>query len=106
MASLCSVSIGERSHTTKINCRLWGFYAISPALMQQVNIGLVGGGTVGGGVYQAIQRNGALIASRLGVRLQIVGVAVRTLKKDRAVRIPLSLLSDDWSRLIQRADVD
>jgi len=37
--------------------------------MQQVNLGIIGGGTVGGGVFQAVQRNGALMASRLGVRL-------------------------------------
>jgi hypothetical protein len=34
--------------------------------MQQVTFGLIGGGTVGGGVYQALQRNGTLMASRLG----------------------------------------
>ena len=39
--------------------------------MRQVNLGLIGGGTVGGGVFQAIQRNGALMASRLGVSLKI-----------------------------------
>ena len=43
-----------------------------PPLMQQVNLGIVGGGTVGGGVFQAIQRNGALISSRLGVGLHVV----------------------------------
>jgi hypothetical protein len=28
-----------------------------PAPMQQVNLGIIGGGTVGGGVFQAVQRN-------------------------------------------------
>ena len=41
-------------------------------LMQTVNIGLIGGGTVGGGVYKALRRNGALMASRLGVRCRPV----------------------------------
>jgi homoserine dehydrogenase len=74
--------------------------------MQQVNIALVGGGTVGGGVYQAIQRNGDLMASRLGVRLQVVGVAVRDLKKARAVRIPAALLTTRWQTLIDTPGVD
>jgi hypothetical protein len=51
--------------------------------MEQVTLGLVGGGTVGGGVWQAIRRNGALMASRLGVELKIAKIAVRDLKKAR-----------------------
>ena len=45
--------------------------------MQQVNLGIVGGGTVGGGVFQAIQRNGELMASRLGIWLNVARMAVR-----------------------------
>src|SRR6266571_300500 len=69
--------------------------------MQQVNLGIVGGGTVGGGVFQAIQRNGALISSRLGVRLYVAKMAVRDVNKKRAVEIPGSLLTTDWAGVIQ-----
>ena len=69
--------------------------------MQQVNLGILGGGTVGGGVYQAVQRNGALMASRLGVRLQVVRMAVRNVRKRRAVAIPRSLLTTDWAAVVQ-----
>ena len=68
--------------------------------MRQVNLGIVGGGTVGGGVFQAIQRNGALMASRLGVGLRVVGMAVRNLRKKRAVTIPRSLLTTDWQGVV------
>src|SRR5262245_55585512 len=68
--------------------------------MQQVNLGLIGGGTVGGGVYGAIQRNGPLIASRLGVRLRIARVAVRDPRKRRAVAIPRTLLTADWKAVV------
>jgi homoserine dehydrogenase len=64
--------------------------------MEQVNLGIVGGGTVGSGVYEALQRNGALMASRLGVGLNVVRVAVRDPKKQRAVKIPPALLTTDW----------
>src|SRR5437867_239063 len=69
--------------------------------MQQVNLGIVGGGTVGGGVFQAIQRNGALISSRLGVRLHVAKMAVRDVTKKRAVEIPRSLLTSDWAGVVQ-----
>jgi homoserine dehydrogenase len=68
--------------------------------MQQVNLGIVGGGTVGGGVYAALQRNGALMASRLGIRLHIVRMAVRNPKKKRAVPIPRNILTTDWSSVV------
>ena len=68
--------------------------------MQQVNLGIIGGGTVGGGVFQAIRRNGALMASRLGVGLRVVRMAVRNVRKKRAVAIPHSLLTTDWESVI------
>jgi homoserine dehydrogenase len=68
--------------------------------MQQVNLGIIGGGTVGGGVFQAIQRNGALVSSRLGVKLHVTKMAVRDPVKPRAVPIPRSLLTTDWSAVI------
>ncbi len=68
--------------------------------MQQVDLGLIGGGTVGGGVFAALQRNGALMASRLGVRLRIARVAVRDIRKRRAVAIPRALLSTDWKAVV------
>ncbi|MHB8520187.1 MAG: homoserine dehydrogenase [Limisphaerales bacterium] len=68
--------------------------------MQQVNLGIIGGGTVGGGVFQAVQRNGALMASRLGVRLHVAGMAVRDVRKKRAVKIPPALLTADWMSVV------
>src|SRR5437667_4290000 len=69
--------------------------------MQQVNLGIVGGGTVGGGVFQAIQRNGALISSRLGVRLHVAKMAVRNIHKPRPVKIPAALLTTDWAGVVK-----
>jgi len=67
--------------------------------MRKVTLGLIGGGTVGGGVFQAIKKNGKLMASRLGVKLQVARVAVRKLNKARAVHIPESLLTTDWKEV-------
>ncbi len=74
--------------------------------MQQVQLGIVGGGTVGGGVYQAIQRNGRLMASRLGVGLSVVQMAVRDVHKRRAVRIPKSILTTDWEAVVRNPRVN
>ena len=74
--------------------------------MQQVNLGIVGGGTVGGGVYAALQRNGALMASRLGIRLHIVRMAVRNPRKKRAVAIPRKLLTTDWLSVVNDPKVN
>ena len=51
--------------------------------MQEVNFGIIGSGTVGGGVLKAIQRNGPLMSSRLGVRLTLLKVAVKNKAKTR-----------------------
>ena len=74
--------------------------------MRQVNLGIIGGGTVGGGVYQAVQRNGALMASRLGVSLNVRRVAVRDLKKARAVSFPAGLITADWRSVVADPEVD
>ncbi|MBM3832110.1 MAG: homoserine dehydrogenase [Verrucomicrobia bacterium] len=74
--------------------------------MQQVNLGIIGRGTVGGGVYQAIQRNGALMASRLGIRFNVAKVAVRNIKKARSVRIPASILTADWESIVRDPQID
>ena len=74
--------------------------------MQRVNLGIIGGGIVGGGVFQAVQRNGALMASRLGVQLSVVKMAVRDVRKKRAVKIPKSLLTTDWVGVVQHPQVN
>lgn len=74
--------------------------------MQPVNLGILGGGTVGGGVFQAIQRNGALMASRLGVRLRVAQVAVRNPRKARAVKLPAKIVTTDWRAVVANPDVN
>ncbi len=68
--------------------------------MQQVHLGIIGGGTVGSGVYEALSRNGALLASRLGANICVERIAVRDLKKKRATKIPAKLLTTDWREVV------
>lgn len=74
--------------------------------MRQVKLGIIGVGTVGGGVYQAVQRNGALMASRLGVEFRITRVAARDLQKARPVKIPAHLLTTDWASVVNDPAVE
>ena len=75
-------------------------------MSRTVNIGLVGAGTVGGGVLKALRRNGALMASRLGVRLQIARVAVRSPKKKRDFKVPKGVLTTDWKSVVDDPKID
>jgi homoserine dehydrogenase len=69
--------------------------------MQQVTLGMIGGGTVGGGVYQALARNGGLLASRLGVRVRLSRIAVKAYDEPRQVEIPRALLTTDWRSVVE-----
>lgn len=73
--------------------------------MQQVNIGLVGGGTVGGGVLSGLHRNGDLLASRLGLSLNVARVAVRDIRKPRSVALPAGVVTGDWRQVVDDPSV-
>ncbi|MBS0657399.1 MAG: homoserine dehydrogenase [Verrucomicrobia bacterium] len=64
--------------------------------METIGVGLLGFGTVGRGVFEALAMNGDLIAERTGVRLQIVRAAVRDLAKTRVhpAGVPLDFFTD------------
>lgn len=61
---------------------------------------------MGGGVYQAVRRNGSLMTCRLGLSLQVSAVAVRDLKRTRKVSIPSSLLTTDWEKVVRDPSTD
>ena len=68
--------------------------------MQQVNLGMIGGGTVGSGVFHAWQKNGGLMAARLGVKLAIRKIAVKAFDEPRPYPIPRSLMTTDWQEVV------
>jgi homoserine dehydrogenase len=73
--------------------------------MQQVNLGIIGGGTVGGGVYHALAHNGDLMASRIGVDVTVRKVAVRSPEKRRVHAIPRALLTENWRDVVESPDI-
>jgi homoserine dehydrogenase len=68
--------------------------------MQQVNLGMIGGGTVGSGVFHAWQQNGDLMAARLGVKINFRKIAVKAFDEPRAYEIPLTLMTTDWQEVV------
>ena len=75
-----------------------------------LGIGLAGFGTVGSGVWNTLERNGALITERTGggVRLHIAKILVRDPIKVRAatVAVPAGMFTTDWRALVADPAVD
>src|SRR5579862_5672387 len=68
--------------------------------MEQVTIGMIGGGTVGSGVYHAWQQNGDLMAARLGVKIAFRKIAVKAFDEPRPYPIPDGLMTTDWQEVV------
>jgi len=73
--------------------------------MQHVNLGMIGGGTVGSGVFHAWQQNGNLLAARLGVKLQFRKIAVKAFDEPRPYPIPASLMTTNWQEVVNDPQV-
>src|SRR6266571_2813405 len=74
--------------------------------MQQVNLGMLGGGTVGSGVFHALQLNGGLMSSRIGVKVNIRKVAVKAFDEPRPYPIGGSYMTTDWQSVVNDPQVD
>jgi len=68
--------------------------------MQQVNLGMIGDGTVGSGVYHALSQNGGLMGVRLGVALSFRKIAVKAFDEARPYEIPRKLMTTDWQEVV------
>src|SRR3989440_4945058 len=88
-----------------MNCPRAALTAISAPNMQQVNIGMIGGGTVGSGVFHALQRNGALVSSRIGVKINVRKIAVKAFDEPRPYEIPASYMTTDWQAVVNDPQV-
>jgi homoserine dehydrogenase len=66
---------------------------------------MIGGGTVGSGVFHALQVNGDLMAHRIGVTVNVRKVAVKALDEPRPYEIPVELMSTDWRSVVTDPEV-
>jgi len=61
--------------------------------MNKIGIGLVGCGTVGSGLIRNLPKANALIGERLGIELEIRGIAVKDPSKSRP-NLPVQAVAD------------
>jgi len=73
--------------------------------MQQVNLGMIGGGTVGSGVFHALQQNGELMAARLGVKIAFRKIAVKAFDEPRPYPIARALMTTNWQEVINDPEI-
>ena len=75
-------------------------------MMQKVTLGLIGGGTVGSGVFHALQRNGGLLSSRIGIKVNVRKIAVKAFDEPRPYEIPRDLMTTDWQSVVNDPAAD
>ncbi len=75
-------------------------------MLRQVQLGMLGGGTVGSGVFHALERNADLLAARIGVPVRIRKVAVKAFDEPRPYPIPRSLMTTRWQEVVEDPEVN
>tara|TARA_B100001248_G_scaffold261923_1_gene255030 strand:- start:61063 stop:62385 length:1323 start_codon:yes stop_codon:yes gene_type:complete len=71
-----------------------------------LNIGLLGFGTVGQGVWKHLQANSANLEQRLGGSLYLAKASTKDLSKIRSVSIPKEQLTDDPWEIVNDPQID
>ncbi|MBP1744906.1 MAG: hom1 [Firmicutes bacterium] len=74
--------------------------------MKKVRIALLGLGNVGKGVWNILQKNGGEIAQRSGYDIEIAKILVRDVNKDRGVKVPKELLTNDFDDIISDDSIE
>ncbi|MEX0592783.1 MAG: homoserine dehydrogenase [Nitriliruptoraceae bacterium] len=71
-----------------------------------VRLGMLGCGTVGGGVVTLLNREADDITARTGAKLEIARVAVRDLSRDRGLPVEASVFGDDPWAVVEDPSID
>ena len=74
--------------------------------MREINVALLGCGTVGTGVARLLLEGQDVIAARLGARLVLRRVADLDLGRDRGVRFPEGVLVPDARKVVEEPGID
>lgn len=73
--------------------------------MKKINIGMIGLGTVGTGVYKILTEQRQLLEARLGLSLHLKKIVVRDPKKKREVNPPKELLSSNIKDILDDPEI-
>mgnify|MGYP000013513356 CR=1 FL=1 len=74
--------------------------------MKEIQVGLLGCGTVGTGVAKLLIESSAVITSRLGAILNLKRVADIDIETDRGVQFPQGVLTTDAHAVVNDPDID
>ena len=74
--------------------------------MRTVRLGLLGCGTVGGGVVQLLHANASYLAERIGAPLEIARVLVRDPNKERIANLDRARLTTDPEAILGDSTID
>jgi homoserine dehydrogenase len=72
----------------------------------EVRVGILGFGIVGGGTYEVLCRNAESITQRIGVPVRVVRIADIDWSRDRGIDVPEELQSTDAAEVYAADDVD
>ena len=73
---------------------------------EKIKIGLIGCGTIGGGVLTILKENGAGISEKIDAELVLAGVAERSQARLEELEVPVVLRTDDAESLLVDPDID
>ena len=74
--------------------------------MKQVNVGIIGFGTVGAGSAEILLKNREIIRKRVGLDIVLKRVADLDLASDRGITLPAGVLSSDSNELLNDPEID
>ena len=74
--------------------------------MREINIGLLGFGTVGSGVAKLLIENKELLTARVGAHLNLKWVADIDTETDRGIRLPDGVFINDAQRVVCDPEID
>jgi homoserine dehydrogenase len=74
--------------------------------LEPIRIGLLGRGTIGTGVIKLLRNNREMLAQKLGVPLELAGVADKILTPEPSLGLTAALITPDPAALIARPDID
>ena len=74
--------------------------------MREINIGLLGFGTVGTGVAKLLIENKELLTARVGAHLNLKWVADIDTETDRGIRLPDGVLINDAQKVVDDPEID
>jgi len=75
-------------------------------MMRKINVGIIGFGTIGSGVYKILQENRDIISKRLGAIIEVVKIADLDITTDRGVKVDSGTLTSDVQEIIKNSEVN